>query len=319
MEISKILKNQDGCIRLIWRMVIFFCCFIAITILSIFAGIIFYFIYRALIELKLITSLSEQNVRWMFIALLTPVKLVLFVTLICVLRKYIDKKKITTIGIVKLSSRVIRRILLGLAIGVIMLSLYLLIMILSGQYSFSGIDFPWISLALLPVLILAAFEEELVFRGYIFRNFIDEKRIFTGIIISSLIFALVHCGNPAVFSNPLNLINLFLAGIFFAQAYQISNELWFPTAIHFAWNATQGLLFGLPVSGMTMRGLLNFKATETENTFLSGGKFGPEGSYVITIVLLLWIIGAAIYIHCKNKRIPDPKESDNLGINLIGS
>ena len=74
-----------------------------------------------------------------------------------------------------------------------------------------------------------------------------------GIFVSSLIFWLFHALNPAVWTTPLAGVNLFGAGIVLALAYLASGNVWFPTAMHFAWNAVQGILFELPVSGVATR------------------------------------------------------------------
>ena len=64
------------------------------------------------------------------------------------------------------------------------------------------------------------------------------------------------------------------AGVLLAAAYITTRRLWLPIGLHFAWNFTQGGIFGVPVSGFRVRGLL--KSTLTGPELLSGGAFGAE-------------------------------------------
>ena len=43
-----------------------------------------------------------------------------------------------------------------------------------------------------------------------------------------------------------------LIGVVLSVAYLRTRALWLPWGIHFAWNATLGLVFGLPVSGIRL-------------------------------------------------------------------
>ena len=67
-------------------------------------------------------------------------------------------------------------------------------------------------------------------------------------------------------------------------AYLVAKNIWFPTALHFGWNAAQGPLFGLPVSGMKMDGFIQLHAAEAAPAWLTGGDFGLEASLVVTVL-----------------------------------
>jgi membrane protease YdiL (CAAX protease family) len=43
------------------------------------------------------------------------------------------------------------------------------------------------------------------------------------------------------------------AGLLLGAAYIYAKNLWFPIAIHFAWNFTQSAIFGANVSGNTIQ------------------------------------------------------------------
>ena len=75
---------------------------------------------------------------------------------------------------------------------------------------------------------------------------------------------------------------IFEAGILLAAAFMLTRRLWLPMGMHFAWNFTQGGIFGVAVSGGATAGL--FRGELSGPTWLSGGAFGAEGS-VVALVL----------------------------------
>lgn len=77
-------------------------------------------------------------------------------------------------------------------------------------------------------------------------------------------------------------------------AYKYAGTLWFPIGIHWAWNFTQGNIFGLDVSGGgNEESIMN--ATLTGPDFITGGSFGTEAS-IITPILGVLLSGIFIYL-----------------------
>jgi hypothetical protein len=132
------------------------------------------------------------------------------------------------------------------------------------------------------MLFIAAFDEEIIFRGYILNNMMDATdNRWIALAGSSVLFALMHAGNPAVFSNFVPMTELFAAGFILGISYTFTKNLWLPTFFHFGWNFFQGL-FGFEISGMSVD---SWKMIAHENTgnvsdIVSGGAFGIEGSVV---------------------------------------
>ncbi len=92
------------------------------------------------------------------------------------------------------------------------------------------------------VLLLAALSEELVFRGYPFQRLIDAIGPGLATLLMSAIFTAYHYNADT--PRPAILV-LFLLGCILSLAYLRTRALWLPWALHFAWNASMGLLFGL--------------------------------------------------------------------------
>jgi membrane protease YdiL (CAAX protease family) len=138
------------------------------------------------------------------------------------------------------------------------------------------------TLALAP----AALSEELMFRGVPLVLIASVAGRATALVlVSAVTFALFHWLNPNV--TPLALGNIALAGLFLGVAFYAPGGLWTAFGAHLGWNATLAAL-DAPVSGLPFRiPLLDYHAGEP--TWLSGGRFGPEGGLVATVALALAI------------------------------
>jgi len=135
-------------------------------------------------------------------------------------------------------------------------------------------------------LAVAALAEEVAFRGYPFQRLIDATNPTLATIFMSLLFGAIHLANPgATFSSTI--VTIF-AGWLLAIMYLRTRALWVAWGFHFTWNATMGILFGLPISGIT-----SFSPVVASNTvgplWITGGDYGPEGSLICAIVILVLI------------------------------
>ena len=135
----------------------------------------------------------------------------------------------------------------------------------------------------LGVLLLGSLAEEVAFRGYPFQRLIDAMGPVLATLLMSVLFMAAHTQNPD--STGASLFTTLLAGWLLALAYLRTRALWLGWGVHFAWNASMGLLFGLPVSGLTI--FSPVVSTYTRGpVWLTGGGYGPEGSAVTIVVLL---------------------------------
>lgn len=136
------------------------------------------------------------------------------------------------------------------------------------------------------VLVTGALAEELMFRGYPFQHLEAGIGPTGAILVFSVLFGAVHLGNPN--ASSLGLINTVLIGVMLAIAYLRTRALWLPWGIHLGWNATLGLLFGLPVSGIRLFNVV-IRTSVTGPRWLTGGDYGLEASLPCVLVLLLGI------------------------------
>jgi len=135
--------------------------------------------------------------------------------------------------------------------------------------------------ALITAAIMPAFMEELLFRGILFRWIEEFAGSWAALLITSALFGLIHIFNPGAtwFSSFAIALE---AGLMLGGAYMLTRSLWLPIGIHAAWNFAQGEVFGVPVSGIAVHGLL--KARLSGPPLLSGAGFGLEAT-IFALVL----------------------------------
>jgi uncharacterized protein len=133
-------------------------------------------------------------------------------------------------------------ILLGLAINPIRALLALLAQMLVGGglealegraeiLTAGGFTWPAFIITLLGVGILIPVAEELYFRGLIHNWFAEHFRFWPRVLFSSAIFGLGHFDSIGV------VISSFVMGVVIAIAYERSQTLWLPIAIHAVTNS----------------------------------------------------------------------------------
>jgi membrane protease YdiL (CAAX protease family) len=147
--------------------------------------------------------------------------------------------------------------------------------------------------------VVVGYQEELLSRGYHLQNIRDGMGTGWGVLLSSLIFALMHLGNPNV-TWYSTLLGLIAAGYFLAYGWVRTRQLWLPIGIHIGWNFFEGNVFGFPVSGIDLVGLIH--QTPTGPVAITGGLFGPEAGLII---LPAMGIGAVlIWLYTRGRAIP---------------
>lgn len=217
--------------------------------------------------------------------------------------RFIEMRKVSSMGVRK--RRLIPHYLMGLAVGILMMTSITMLTILSGANSIklcSGINTGLILLYLLG-FFFQGMSEEFIFRGCLMTSIGGKHSPYPAIGINALAFALAHIANPGI--SVLAMINLTLFGVF-ASVYMICfDDIWGVCAIHSIWNFSQGNIFGISVSGSASTESVFRTSAESSSAILTGGKFGIEGSIFTTLVLC---IGIAAVLFIINKRQPTETE-----------
>jgi membrane protease YdiL (CAAX protease family) len=154
--------------------------------------------------------------------------------------------------------------------------------------------------AVVLTILCGALAEELMFRGYPFQRLQQAIGTAQAVVTFSVFYGLLHLLNP--YARTWGIVNTGLLGILFTLAYLRTSALWLPWGIHFGWNATLGLLLGLPVSGFRYFNLWIYTQPYGLR-WLTGGEYGVEASATGTLAIL---IGMLVVWRLPVARLPQP-------------
>jgi uncharacterized protein len=209
----------------------------------------------------------------------TAVLIVVMIAAYRLLVRGMERRPATELG----ASKAVPLAIGGATIGFILFCLVMAALWFLGVARFQGMGTSE-RLAIAAVLALAAaVGEEIIFRGAVYRLFEEGFGTTVAIVLSGLLFGLIHAGNHGATLASSTAIAL-EAGVLLAAAYALTRSLWLPIGFHFGWNFTEGGIFGTAVSGGAVKGLFNVRLVGSEG--LTGGDFGPEAS-VVTVVICL--------------------------------
>jgi uncharacterized protein len=164
---------------------------------------------------------------------------------------------------------------MGAGLGVAVMVLTIAVIALLGGYRVTGHNGPAVLVGVLSMAIVSGITEEILLRGVVFRLIERWLGSITALALSAALFGALHIFNPnsswlAAFAIAIE------AGILLGAIYMLTRRLWAAIGLHMAWNATQGGIFGVKVSGTDVPGLLTSEAPGS--TLISGGAFGAEAS-----------------------------------------
>jgi uncharacterized protein len=183
-----------------------------------------------------------------------------------------------------------REWLIGAVLGWAMLLVAVLPMAIAGDLQ---PEFLWdgrywgLTLVSVAAVAFGSLALEVAFRGYLFRRLMEAIGPVAATILSSFLYAVLSNFRPN--ASALSFCLAFLSGILFSIAYLRTHALWLGWGLHFAWIASMGILFGLPVRGSAdYTGIIE---TSTSGAiWLTGGAFGPDGALLTGIVLIAGMI-----------------------------
>ena len=194
---------------------------------------------------------------------------------------------------------------LGFVFGFLMMTSVVFIMLATGQISFNGFN---LKLSGIGVFILNLLmwvpqgaSEELMFRGYMIPAFKRRFPTAVGVLVSSLVFSAFHSLNSGY--TPLASVNLVLIAVLFALIYLYTGDIWMTSAMHTAWNLTQGNIYGLQVSGNNAaHSVVLTNYSSDASSLITGGAFGPEGGLAVTAVTCVCLIIITVLLIVKSRK-----------------
>ena len=200
-------------------------------------------------------------------------------------QRFINREAFTSIGLEFSGYKddFISGLLIGFGLIVIGFGILLIFNFISiASLHFSFID----QLFYLCLFAVVSLNEEIAMRGYILQNLSSSFNKYIALALSSLVFMVMHIGNPNMSAIPL--FNLFLAGLFLGIYCIHRKNLWFPIGAHFTWNYFQGPVLGFEVSGNVVDSI--FIQSLAGSDLITGGQFGFEGSIILTTFMIIGIM-----------------------------
>jgi len=190
-----------------------------------------------------------------------------------------------------------RDLTIGFLFGGALMATVIVALMLCGVYHPTGLGTlgAGAGLWLLTFLCTAIFEET-TFRAYLLRVSGERRGATFGLVVSSIVFGLIHLGNPApgltTLQRAIGPIFIALeAGLLMGALYIWTGRIWMSIGLHWAWDFFEGPVFGTGVSGVPAPSFIN---AHIKGPFvLTGGSFGPEAGLpcllICTTVALLVI------------------------------
>jgi uncharacterized protein len=138
------------------------------------------------------------------------------------------------------------------------------------------------------LFLATAFFEEFLLRGYSQWILLRTIRFWPAAIFLSILFGYMHQGNPG--EAKTGLVAAGMIGFFLCLTLRRTGDLWWAVGFHMAWDWGESFLYSVPDSGAILPGhLLN--STMHGPNWLTGGSVGPEGSYLVFLIIAaLWIL-----------------------------
>jgi membrane protease YdiL (CAAX protease family) len=186
--------------------------------------------------------------------------------------KFIERRAVTELSLPGAG----REWAIGVLIGAGLYTVCVLLLMLLGMYRIEGFNPVAYMIPALAMAVKSSVFEELIFRGVLFRSVEDMAGSWIAILVSSLVFGLLHLMNPGATIAGAVYISI-EAGLLLAAAYLLTRRLWIAIGFHFAWNYVQSAVFsGVVSGGVSLPGLIKPKIEGP--SLLTGGSFGMEQS-----------------------------------------
>ncbi len=198
--------------------------------------------------------------------------------------KYVNKRTVSALGFHK--EKWLAKYGLGILIGLGLIAFVVGSSMLLGTLSVKvSPAISWgVILALLGGFMIQGMAEEVVCRGYVQNGLRTKWGIVAVMFAQAAFFTVLHSLNPGM--EVLPIVNLFAYGLFMGVLFYYTDSIWVVGGVHTIWNFMLGVFMGIEVSGQIVEGAV-FVSTLDGAGWLTGGKFGLEGSILTTAVMLL--------------------------------
>jgi len=195
-----------------------------------------------------------------------------------------------------------RNFWVGTLWGIASLSVLMLALRVTGAFEFVAVELHgariWKFAAFYALLFLfAALFEDFLMRGYSQWVLSQGMNFWPAAALLSALFGYIHGRNPGETTTGLAAVALIV--FFFCLTLRRTGDLWWAVGFHMAWDWGESFLYSVPDSGSLLPGHL-IRSSFHGPDWLTGGSVGPEGSYLVFVVLgALWVLFDRAYPEVK--------------------
>ena len=223
---------------------------------------------------------TTSAVIWRFWAELIPLLSIIALTLVFWL---IDKRKTR----LHLAGKPVYNIILGCATGAVWLGVSVGILSIIGVVHIDGKN----QISMLSLWMISAFfntvMQEILVRGYLYQMLKSNYNIGIAVIVSTGLFTFAHGG---IFeAGILPVLNVITMSLFMTAVLEYTDSLIAPIVIHFLWNGVGAIILGGVSLAEDYPHLFNMVIDG--NPILSGGSCKIEGSIIVLLMNLIFMVG----------------------------
>jgi uncharacterized protein len=191
---------------------------------------------------------------------------------------------------------------MGAIWGIAALTVLMLVLAATGAFSFGSLSLHGLRIFKFAFyyavfFLIAAFFEDFLLRGYSQWVLSRGMHFWPAAALLSIFFGAMHLANPG--EAKIGIAAVVAIGFFFCLTLRRTGTLWFAVGFHTAWDWGESYLYSVPDSGGTAPGHL-LKSTFHGPDWLTGGSVGPEGSYLLFVLIAaLWFLFSRAYPEVK--------------------
>jgi uncharacterized protein len=195
-----------------------------------------------------------------------------------------------------------RNFWIGAVWGIAALTALMLVLAAAGSFSLGslrlhGLRLYKFSFYYAVFFLIAAFFEDFLFRGYSQWVLSQGMHFWPAAALLSILFGAIHLANPG--EAKIGIAAVVVIGFFFCLTLRRTGTIWFAVGFHMAWDWGESYLYSVPDSGGTAPGHLLHSSFHGPD-WLTGGSVGPEGSYLLFLLIAaLWILFSRAYPEVK--------------------
>jgi len=195
-----------------------------------------------------------------------------------------------------------RNFWIGALWGIVSLTFLMLVLRLIGVFTFGSLALHGTRIFkfgfyYVVFFVIAAVFEDFLMRGYSLWVLAKGMHFWPAAALLSVIFGAIHARNPG--EDTVGLIGVVAIGFFFCLTVRRTGTLWWAIGFHMSWDWGESFFYSVPDSGNIATGHL-LKSSFHGPAWLTGGTVGPEGSYLIFVLLVaLWVLFHRAYPQVK--------------------